>query len=81
MPIKSYIAVPSKGNKENLQKKLDELPMVDTLPAENKDVIIVVTDTGTQEEDKKLLEQLNTIDCLAHLTMVAGYETDNNPDH
>ena len=42
----------------------------------NKDVIIIISDTSTNKEDKQLLENLNALDSLQMLSMVAGFETD-----
>lgn len=77
MPIKSYIAIPKHGKKAKLLGELDSLKGCETVPAENKEVIVVITETESDEQDKTMQDNLNTLEYLAHLTMVAGYETDS----
>jgi len=73
MPIKSYLAYPQNGQKEALVKALAGFPECEVLPAENKDVVIVVTDTDTQQQDKRVQDELMQLPNLAHLGLVAVY--------
>ena len=73
MPIKSYLAVPQKGRKETLQQELDSYAECEVTSAENKDVLIVVTETQTEEEDKELFGKLNSLKDLQLLTLVSAY--------
>ncbi|MDN5202305.1 hypothetical protein QQ008_13045 [Fulvivirgaceae bacterium BMA10] len=73
MPIKSYIAFPAKGQRSVLSKELNKLPWCEAIPAENKDVLVLVTDTKDQKEEDLFQEKLNKIKSLDHLTLVSGF--------
>lgn len=75
MPIKSYLAHPHQGRKEELVKALNELNECEVIPAENKEVLILITDTSNKLEEDKLKEQLETIDSLQMLSMVSGFNS------
>ncbi len=77
MAIKSYLAHPYNGQKEKLQKELSIIPHCEVIPAANKDVLILVTDTNTRQEEDILKEKLETITSLKLLAMVSGFNTKN----
>ena len=78
MPIKSYLAHPFEGKKEALTQEISELQHCEVIPAENKDLLIVVTDTETDTEDDNLKEKLETLGSLKLLTLVSGFNTTKN---
>ncbi len=49
----------------------------DVIPAENKDLLIVITDTETLKADEPLKEKIEAIDSLKLLAMVSGFDTPN----
>ncbi|MGG6232392.1 hypothetical protein [Tenacibaculum sp. SDUM215027] len=75
MPIKSYLAHPHDGKKEELIKALSTLGQCEVIPAENKDVLVVVTETDTKVEEETLKQKLETISSLKLLAMVSGFNT------
>lgn len=75
MPIKSYLAHPHKGAKQQLVAAISALAQCDVYPAENEDLLIVVTETENKAEEKHLQEQLDAIDSLKLLAMVSGFNT------
>lgn len=75
MPIKSYLAHPHEGKKEQMVMALNHLDGCDIIPAKNQDVVVVVTDTLTQTEDDLIKEQIEAIDSLRVLAMVSGFNT------
>lgn len=75
MPIKSYLAHPHDGKKRELIAALADMKYCDVIPAENKDLLIVVTDTDNKFEDEKLKEQIEAIESLKMLAMVSGFDT------
>lgn len=77
MPIKSYLAHPHSGKKEELILALSQLSMCDILPAENKDVIILITDTATKQDDERLKAKIESISSLKLLAMVSGFNSPN----
>lgn len=78
MPIKSYLAHPHTGKKEQLIQELLNLENCEVIPAENKDLLVVVTDTLDEIGDKKLTEQIEAIDSLKLLALVSGFNAPIN---
>ena len=77
MPIKSYLIYPHAGQRESLQKALIDLAECELIPAKNEDVIVLVTDTADRDADKALLEKINKIPGLQHMTLVSGFNSPN----
>lgn len=78
MPIKSYLAHPQDGKKDELIGALSIIDQCDVLPAENENLLIVVTDTETDNEDKTLKEKIEAIKSLELLVLVSGFDTPIN---
>ncbi len=75
MAIKSYLAHPHSGQKEQLINELTSLKNCEIIPAENKDVVVVVTETISDDEDDILKNQIETIRSLKLLALVSGFNT------
>lgn len=75
MPIKSYLAHPHDGKKSELINALSQIASCDVIPAENKNLLIIVTDTDNKGEDAELKEKIEAIDSLKLLAMVSGFDT------
>lgn len=75
MPVKSYLAHPLKGKKQQLVESISAIDGCEVIPAENKDVLIVVTDTETRNQDEILKEKIEAIDSLKLLALVSGFDT------
>jgi nitrate reductase NapAB chaperone NapD len=68
MPICGYLVTPRRGKKETLQKQLKNLPEVEVYPSDQHDLLVMVTETHSKEQDQELehqLKSLHDIDCLA----------------
>lgn len=78
MPIKSYLAHPHDGKKADLINALSNMANCEVIPAENKDLLIVVTDTDDLTEDEQLKEDIEAIDSLKLLALVSGFDTPKN---
>ncbi len=78
MPIKSYLAHSHKGKKAELVNALSTIGQCEVMPAENKDVVIVVTDTEDQIEEEILKKKLDTLESLKFLAMVSGFNAPQN---
>jgi len=78
MPIKSYLVHPHDGKKEYLLEVLSSIGGCEVLPAENKDILILVTETNSHQEEDILNEKLKTITGLKLLAMVSGFDTPKN---
>ncbi|MBJ6367267.1 hypothetical protein [Snuella sedimenti] len=75
MPIKSYLAHPHTGKKNALITALSKIANCEVIPAENRDLLIVVTDTNSKVEDENLKETIEAIESLKLLVMVSGFDT------
>lgn len=75
MPIKSYLAHPHKNRKEELIDALSSINQCEIIPAENKDILVIVTETDSKEEEEILKNKLDTISSLKMLAMVSGFKT------
>ncbi len=73
MPIKSYLAHAITGKKEELMLALQELGQCEVVPAENQDVLALVTDTVDEQEDEMLKEKIEGIKSLKLLSLVSGF--------
>ena len=73
MPIFSYLAYPVQGAEEQLQSDLTALDFCEVTPAENEEVLILVTDTPNEETEKKLQDKLKALKSLESLSMTFGH--------
>ncbi len=76
MPVKSYLVFPHPGQKEFLAEALGKIPCCEIIPAENSGVMVLITDTFSKAEEEKCLVEINNIQSLEHLTLVAGFNDD-----
>ncbi|PCH75258.1 MAG: hypothetical protein COB98_09225 [Flavobacteriaceae bacterium] len=74
MPIKSYILHPLKGEITSLLKDLSQFSECEIIPAENYEIIILVTDTDSEISEQNLFNKLNELKSLKHLSLVSGFE-------
>tara|TARA_R110001606_G_scaffold135548_2_gene272661 strand:- start:5123 stop:5362 length:240 start_codon:yes stop_codon:yes gene_type:complete len=78
MPITSYLAHAIKGQKKDLIKQLSGLQNCDIIPAENQDIVVVVTDTEDTIQEDILKEQIEAFASLKLLALVSGFNTPKN---
>ena len=76
MPVFSYIAYPEQGAKEQLLKDLSELKYCEITPAQNEEILILLTDTPDEDSENKLQKQLKALDSLQSLGMTFGHMDD-----
>jgi nitrate reductase NapAB chaperone NapD len=62
MPIKSYLAHPVEGKKEELSNSINSLKGCEIISAENENLLVVVTETETEIEDKNLKETIEELE-------------------
>lgn len=77
MPIFSYLVIPKEGQKDSLCAALEATDYCEIIPAENQEVIILITDTPDKESDKHLQAQLKQLSCLQSLSMTYGHADEN----
>jgi nitrate reductase NapAB chaperone NapD len=73
MPIKSYITIPKKGLRDQLLKKLSNFENVEVETSDNRDVLILVTDTSDKVADKELFNELKDLDEVQLISMVSAF--------
>ena len=74
MMIKSYLVFPHRGEKEHLQMVLQNLHWCEVTPAENRELLVVVTETNSNEDEEEFLETINSLSGLDHITLVSGFD-------
>jgi len=73
MPVFSYLAYPTPGAKEKLLTDLTALDYCEVTPAENNEILILVTDTPDENEEKALQKKLKKLESLESLGMTFGH--------
>lgn len=73
MPVFSYLAYPSPGEKEDLFKALRATDYCEAIPAENEEILILITDTPDEQKEKALQDKLKALKSLESLAMTFGH--------
>ena len=73
MPVLGYLALPQSGEKNKLLEELNDLEFCEVFPADNEEVLILVTDTPDKNTEKELQIQLKKLKSLESLSMTFGY--------
>ena len=74
MPIFSYLAIPRNGAKETLCTDLAALDYCQVIPADNHEVVVLVTDTPDETTEEALQETLKRLQSLQSLSLAVGYD-------
>ncbi len=74
MPVMSYLAYPTPGNKQVLYQELVRLHPCEVLPADNQELLILITDTDSINAETELQSQLKQIPSLGGLALVSAFE-------
>jgi nitrate reductase NapAB chaperone NapD len=73
MPVFSYIAYPVNGAKPKLLKDLKAMDYCEVEAADNKDILILITDTPDDKQEKILQQKLKNLESLQSLGMTFGH--------
>ena len=73
MPVFSYLAYPKRGSKEQLVKDLAALDYCEATPADNEEILILITDTPDEDQEKILQKNLKSLKSLESLGMTFGH--------
>lgn len=79
MPIFSYLAYPVSGKKEKLLDDLSAMDHCEAMPAENQDLLILITETPDETQEKALQCKLKALRSLQSLGMTFGHTDDQAP--
>ena len=74
MPIFSYLAIPKEGARASMCNELSALEFCQIIPAENQDVVVLVTDTPDVNIEEKLQDTLKNLPSLQSLSLTFGYD-------
>jgi len=74
MPIFSYIAIPHKGAKDRLCAELSGLHYCQVVPADNQEIVVLVTDTPDEQKEKVLQQSLKNVESLQSLSLTFGFD-------
>jgi nitrate reductase NapAB chaperone NapD len=80
VPVFSYLAYPKQGAKEELLNDLAALDYCEVTPAENEEILILVTDTPDEEKEKVLHKKLKELKSLQSLGMTFGHTDEKTGD-
>lgn len=72
MPICSYLVIPELGARDRLAERLAALPGCDVVPARNRDLLLLVTDTADPREDRVLRERIEALADVRALVLSFG---------
>lgn len=78
MPVKSYLAHSSPNTAHQLAASMEILPGCTVLPAENRDALILITDTPSEDSELKLRLRIEVLSTLVSLTLVAAFTADDD---
>ncbi len=78
MPIKSYLAHSSLNTAHQLAAHIESLPGCTVLPAENRDALIVITDTSSEDSESELRLSIEQLPSLISLTLVSAFTADDD---
>ena len=73
MPVFSYLAYPKQGAKQDLLNDLTALEHCEVTPADNQNILILITDTPDEETEKALQKKLKQLNSLESLGMTFGH--------
>jgi nitrate reductase NapAB chaperone NapD len=74
MPIFSYLAIPNTGARQKLCTELSALEFCQVIPAENEEIVVLVTDTPDEASEKHLQKTLKNLQSLQSLSLTFGYD-------
>ena len=73
MPVFSYLAYPKQGAMQALLNELAALDYCEATPADNEEILILVTDTPDEKKEKALQKKLHKLKSLQSLGMTFGH--------
>ena len=74
MPISSYLIHPINNSKIELIRRLSNHPNWEVTPSTNKNLLILVTDTKSLEDEENLQNELNSLKSLGHFSLVFAHD-------
>ena len=75
MPVKSYLVIPKAGQKDQLKSSLEAIPQCEVSLSENRNLLVLLTETLDEASDKILFERLLSNPFLDHINLVSAFAT------
>lgn len=72
--IKSYLITPRPEATPAILAGINDLPGCELQPAENAPLLILVTETANETEDRQLVDQLSAHPAIASLGLVSAFQ-------
>lgn len=72
MPTCSYLLFAEEGKKKNLLESLSDLSRCEVQPADEEDVVLLVSETDGMDEQKEFEEELEDISSIKMLAQTFG---------
>jgi nitrate reductase NapAB chaperone NapD len=79
MPVCSYLVIPEPGSTEAVIARLGALPGCEAVRAENREVILLVTDTAGPQHEAELRSAMDGIDGILTMVLTFGDLEDGAP--
>jgi nitrate reductase NapAB chaperone NapD len=79
MSVCSYLVIPTAGTAEAVARRLAAIPGCDVTAAENRDVLVLVTETEGREEEKALRARVEGVEGVMAMVLTFG-EIDPDAD-
>lgn len=73
MPIFSFLVYPEKNSKDQLVNDLSQMDFCEVKVSDNEDVIILLTETPSEEVNNKLIKTLRDLPSVQSLSMTFGH--------
>ncbi len=73
MPILSYLVLPQDGAMDQLCSDLSSMEYCEIIPADNQEVVVLVTDTPDDKVEETLQETLKNLPSLQSFSMTYGH--------
>ncbi len=71
--IQSYVVHPAACRAAEVTAALTAIPGCEVLPAENRPVLVLVTETSDRAAQRQLERRLDAVENIAHIALVSGW--------
>jgi nitrate reductase NapAB chaperone NapD len=74
--IQSYVVQPAAGREAEAAEALAAIPGCEVLPAKNRPVLVLVTETADREAQRELERRIESVDGIGQIALVSGWTED-----
>lgn len=73
MPVKSYLIFPKANKTGNLVESLSRMNYCEVFPSEDEKIIILVTETESEQADEKIWNELQGNTDIQQISLIAAF--------